>query len=47
MVYRDRSMEHPTVLALGLITNVAVFFTAVAAIPWIRNTHHKYVYIRC
>ncbi|KAF7791249.1 hypothetical protein EIP86_002263 [Pleurotus ostreatoroseus] len=40
-VYRSRSTENPSVIVLGTITNVAVFLTALAAIPWVRNTHHN------
>lgn len=42
-VYRNRQVEHPSILVVGLLTNLAVFITAVAAIPWVRNTHHKSV----
>lgn len=43
MVWQARVSEHNTVLVLGILTEVAVFFTACAAVPWVRNTHHKYV----
>jgi len=40
-VYRHRSVEHPSILVVGLLTNVAVFITALAAMPWVRNNHHN------
>ena len=38
---RNHVNEHNAILTLGLLTNVAVIVTAVAAFPWVRNTHHK------
>ncbi|KAF5357357.1 hypothetical protein D9758_005881 [Tetrapyrgos nigripes] len=35
-------VEHDAVLILGVCTNVAVIISALSAIPWVRNTHHKY-----
>lgn len=43
MVWQNRVDEHNTVVVLGTLTNIAVFLTACSAIPWVRNTHHKYV----
>ncbi|ELU38863.1 hypothetical protein AG1IA_07102 [Rhizoctonia solani AG-1 IA] len=42
-LFRNRSAVAPAVLAMGATVLVTVAFTAVAATPWIRNTHHKYV----
>lgn len=42
-VYRHRHIEHTSILVVGLLTNLAVVITALAAMPWVRNTHHKYV----
>ena len=39
--YRNHINENNAILAVGLLTNVAVIVTAVAAFPWVRNTHHK------
>ncbi len=41
--YRNHINENNAILVVGLLTNVAVIVTAVAAFPWVRNTHHKYV----
>ena len=41
MTYENHLNENNAILALGLLTNVAVIVTAVAAFPWVRNTHHK------
>ena len=42
MTCENHFNEHNAIIALGLSTNVAVIVTAVAAFPWVRNTHHKY-----
>lgn len=39
--YRNHVNEHNAILTLGLATNIAVIVTAIAAFPWVRNTHHK------
>ncbi|CAL1704143.1 unnamed protein product [Somion occarium] len=39
--YQNRTNEHVSILVVGLLTNLAVFITACAAIPWVRNTHHN------
>ncbi|KAI0083990.1 hypothetical protein BDY19DRAFT_998077 [Irpex rosettiformis] len=41
MVWQHRVSEHNTVVILGTLTNIAVFFTALSAVPWVRNTHHN------
>ncbi|GJE86866.1 hypothetical protein PsYK624_029490 [Phanerochaete sordida] len=40
-VYGQRPFEHTSLLVIGVITNITVFLTACAAIPWVRNTHHN------
>ncbi|KAH8107206.1 hypothetical protein BXZ70DRAFT_885318 [Cristinia sonorae] len=40
-IYDARHINHVSILTVGLLTNVAVFLTACAAIPWVRNTHHN------
>lgn len=40
-VWRHRDIEPMSILVVGILTNVAVFLTALAAFPWVRNTHHK------
>ncbi|KAH9946290.1 uncharacterized protein BXZ73DRAFT_95794 [Epithele typhae] len=39
--YINHVNENNAILALGVLTNVAVIITAVAAFPWVRNTHHN------
>lgn len=36
-----RSVQHGSVLATGIITNVAVMVSIMSAFPWVRNTHHN------
>lgn len=36
--------QHDAILAFGVVTNVALVITAMAAFPWIRNNHHKYAF---
>lgn len=36
-----RSIQHSSVLATGIITNVAVMVSILSAFPWVRNTHHN------
>jgi hypothetical protein len=40
-IYNERHYFHPAVLATGLTTLVFLCITALAAFPWVRNTHHK------
>ncbi len=42
--YRNLVNENNAILVVGLLTNVTLIITAVAAFPWVRNTHHKYVF---
>ena len=41
LTFENHVNEHNAILTLGLLTNVAVVLTAIAAFPWVRNTHHK------
>jgi hypothetical protein len=43
LTWKSHVSEHNTVVIFGTLTNIAVFFTALSAMPWVRNTHHKYV----
>ena len=39
--FRALDITHDTILIFGTATNIAVLVSAVSAIPWVRNTHHK------
>lgn len=41
-IYNERHYFHPAVLATGLTSLFFLCLTALAAFPWVRNTHHKY-----
>lgn len=41
--FTDADIQHDVVLIMGTITLVLVGLCALAAFPWIRNNHHKYV----
>ncbi|KAF7322797.1 Urb2 domain-containing protein [Mycena chlorophos] len=34
-------VEHDAILAMGVVTNIAVIISALSAFPWVRNTHHN------
>ncbi|KAH7370154.1 hypothetical protein BKA65DRAFT_561649 [Rhexocercosporidium sp. MPI-PUGE-AT-0058] len=40
-IVRHRSVQHRTVLATGILTNVLVIISVLSAFPWIRNYHHN------
>ncbi|KZT65479.1 hypothetical protein DAEQUDRAFT_716552 [Daedalea quercina L-15889] len=40
-VFQAHKDEHAVVLAFGVLTCVTMVTTAVAALPWVRNTHHN------
>ncbi|KAG8750744.1 hypothetical protein FRC11_010093 [Ceratobasidium sp. 423] len=40
-LFKNRATVAPAVLAMGVIVLVTITFTSIAAIPWIRNTHHN------
>jgi hypothetical protein len=33
---------HDSILVIGILTNIAVIISIISALPWVRNTHHKY-----
>lgn len=39
--FKKIDITHPAVLTLGLVTLVAIILSSMAAIPWVRNTHHN------
>jgi anaerobic C4-dicarboxylate transporter len=39
--FRHHKINPDLILVIGTITNVAVIFGALSALPWIRNNHHK------
>lgn len=40
-IIRYRAIQHPSVIATGVITNVLIIVSALSAMPWIRNTYHN------
>ncbi|KAK4141519.1 uncharacterized protein C8A04DRAFT_39027 [Dichotomopilus funicola] len=40
-IIRYRSVQHSSVIATGIITNVAVIISVLSAFPWIRNNYHN------
>ncbi|KAK3316857.1 hypothetical protein B0H66DRAFT_306716 [Apodospora peruviana] len=40
-ILRYRAIQHPAVVASGIITNVLVIISVLSAFPWVRNTHHN------
>ncbi|KAH6649464.1 hypothetical protein F5144DRAFT_634978 [Chaetomium tenue] len=40
-IIRYRAMQHSSVIASGIITNVAVIISVLSAVPWIRNNYHN------
>ncbi|EKM82963.1 hypothetical protein AGABI1DRAFT_111490 [Agaricus bisporus var. burnettii JB137-S8] len=40
-IYNERHYFHPAVLATGLTSLFFLCLTALAAFPWVRNTHHN------
>lgn len=42
-IFIDYKNNHDAVLATGVITNIVIGLTIMAAFPWVRNTHHKWV----
>jgi hypothetical protein len=37
-IIRFRTQQHPSVIATGIITNVAVIISVLSAFPWIRKS---------
>ncbi|KAL2144176.1 hypothetical protein VTI28DRAFT_9467 [Corynascus sepedonium] len=40
-IVKHRAVQHSSVIATGIITNVAVFISVMSAFPWIRNNYHN------
>ncbi|KAL5115333.1 hypothetical protein ACEQ8H_006778 [Pleosporales sp. CAS-2024a] len=40
-IIRYRAIQHPAVIASGVITNVLIIVSVLSALPWIRNTYHN------
>ncbi|KAF2844680.1 hypothetical protein T440DRAFT_313997 [Plenodomus tracheiphilus IPT5] len=40
-IIRYRAVQHPSVVATGIITNVFIIISVLSALPWIRNTYHN------
>ncbi|KAH8712251.1 hypothetical protein GQ44DRAFT_742499 [Phaeosphaeriaceae sp. PMI808] len=40
-IIRYRAVQHPAVIASGIITNVFIIISVLSAFPWIRNTYHN------
>lgn len=45
LIFIDHKDNHDAVLIAGVVTNIAVFISIGSAFPWVRNMHHKYVFI--
>lgn len=41
--YKVKYVYSDSLLAFGVITVIALLITMIAGLPWVRNTHHKYV----
>ncbi|KAF8233328.1 hypothetical protein L208DRAFT_899095 [Tricholoma matsutake] len=41
IIFINAKNNHPSVLAMGVITAVTVAICIMSAIPWVRNTHHN------
>ena len=44
LIFINHKDNHDAVLIMGVITNLAVSISIASAFPWVRNTHHKYVF---
>ncbi|RMZ74312.1 non-ribosomal peptide synthetase [Pyrenophora seminiperda CCB06] len=40
-IIKYRAVQHPAVIASGIITNVFIIISIVSAFPWVRNTYHN------
>ncbi|KAF2439253.1 hypothetical protein P171DRAFT_397655 [Karstenula rhodostoma CBS 690.94] len=40
-IIRYRAVQHPAVVASGIITNVFIIISVLSAFPWVRNTYHN------
>ena len=41
LIFINAKSNHPAVMAVGVVTSVALAVCILAALPWVRNTHHK------
>jgi hypothetical protein len=37
-IIKYRALQHPSVIATGIITNIAVIISVLSAFPWIRKS---------
>jgi len=42
LIFVDHGTEYSVVLIMGVLTNFAVAVSILSALPWVRNTHHKW-----
>lgn len=40
-IVRYRAVQHPAVIASGIITNILIIISVLSAFPWVRNTYHN------
>ena len=45
LIFINHKDNHDAVLIMGVITNLSVSISIASAFPWVRNTHHKYVFM--
>ena len=45
-IFMNHEKQYASVLVTGVITSITIGITIIAALPWVRNNHHKYVYFR-
>lgn len=41
--FKAKYLYNNSLLAFGIVTVTVLLITMVAGLPWVRNTHHKYV----
>ena len=44
-VFINHGKHYTSVLVTGVFTCISIGITIIAALPWVRNTHHKYVHL--
>lgn len=42
-LYNIKYAYNDSILAFGVILCITLFITLIAGLPWVRNSHHKYV----
>ncbi|KAF1835745.1 hypothetical protein BDW02DRAFT_567647 [Decorospora gaudefroyi] len=40
-IIRYRAVQHPAVIASGILTNTFIIISVLSALPWVRNTYHN------